>query len=26
VGGGLDGVLLILQGAMVIASYPDGEG
>ena len=26
VGGGLDGVLLILHGAMVIASYPDGEG
>ena len=25
-GGGLDGVLLILHGAMVIASYPDGEG
>lgn len=24
--GGLDGVLLILHGAMVIASHPDGEG
>ena len=26
VGGGLGGVPLILHGAMVIASYPDGEG
>lgn len=25
-GGGLDGVLLILHGAMVFASHPDGEG